>query len=535
MKKQLLFILCLALTGLTASSQSTFDDKKRSSSTTAKTAQNTKFDFSNLKVKEKSTPIGQSRTNYQMPSVFSWNGSPALYEHKVLKSSESGIPIFMESTGTEATKKSSKNQSAETVGRDYLMDIRGMLRINDPSLEFQNISKKVDDLGQTHLKMQQVYKGVKVYGSEVVLHLDKSRQVQAFNGRNRATPQLKSVIPKISFQQALSSIESDLGKSLPKTNSAKKTGFNSLVGPFESEEELVIYTIDGAAILTRHITVFPSTIDRWEYFIDANTGKVLDKFYHTCKFHPGLDESYKENSSSLTSPPTNTSGNDLNGVNRQLNTWSNGTQNYLIDTSKPMFNAGQSELPDNSVGGIVTLDLRGEAPLEGVKIFHVTSSGNTWNNANGVSAHYNADISYEYFRTTFNRNSINGEGGSIISFVNVGDPDGGGAYDNAFWNGSVMSYGDGSSNGQEGNGSFDALTSIDVAAHEIGHAVCTHTANLAYQRESGALNEAFSDIWGAAVEHFAKGHFIDKIQKGDSVQAQAEVDNFLEIIKVFGK
>ena len=48
-----------------------------------------------------------------------------------------------------------------------------------------------------------------------------------------------------------------------------------------------------------------------------------------------------------------------------------------------------------------------------------------------------------------------------------------------------------------------------MAAHEIGHAVMTHTANLAYQRESGALNEGFSDIWGAAVEHFAKGNGSD--------------------------
>jgi Zn-dependent metalloprotease len=52
-----------------------------------------------------------------------------------------------------------------------------------------------------------------------------------------------------------------------------------------------------------------------------------------------------------------------------------------------------------------------------------------------------------------------------------------------------MTYGDGSGT------YFDILTSIDVAAHEIGHAICSNTANLAYQPESGAMNEAFSDIW----------------------------------------
>ena len=69
---------------------------------------------------------------------------------------------------------------------------------------------------------------------------------------------------------------------------------------------------------------------------------------------------------------------------------------------------------------------------------------------------------------------------------------------NAFWNGSVMTYGDGS-----GTGGFDVLTSLDVAAHEIGHAVCSNTANLTYQNESGAMNEAFSDIWAACVEYYA--------------------------------
>lgn len=493
-KLQILTSIFCFLGALSISAQDTFDDKKRSSASTAKTIQNKKFDFSNLKVKEKRAILSQGKSNYQMPSIFNLNGSIALYDHEVLKSSESGLPVFIESEATEETKKFAKSQSVETVGVNYLNDIKGLLHIKEPSSEFQNISKKVDDLGQTHLKMQQVYQGVKVYGSEVVVHLDKSKEVHAFNGRSTPTPQLKSIVPKISMQQALSSIENDLGKALPKTNTAKKSGFNSLVGPYEPEEELVIYTINGTAILTRHITVFPSVIDRWEYFVDANTGQVLDKFYHTCKFHADFEENHNEPSNSIIVPPTNTSGQDLNGVNRQLNTWSNGTQNYLIDISKPMFDAEKSVLPDNAVGGIVTLDLRGEAPGQGVKIFHVTASGNTWGNTNGVSAHYNADISYEYFRTTFNRNSINGEGGSIISFINVGNPEGGGDYDNAFWNGKAMFYGN-------GDRAFTSLAgSLDVGGHEMSHGVIDNTANLEYRNQSGALNESFADIFGVMID-----------------------------------
>ncbi len=493
MKKQLLlFLFGFLLVGLSASAQSTFDDKKRESAETAKTDQNTSFDFSKLNVKAKQSVIAKGRTNYQMPSVFNLKGAPSLYEHKVLKSSEAGLPVFIESKATEETKISAKSQSAETVGANYLEDIKGILRVTNPSEEFQNISKKVDDLGQTHIKMQQVYKGVKVYGSEVVLHLDKKREVQAFNGRSKPTPKLESVTPKISFQKALSNIENDLGKVLPKSTTAK-AGLNDLLTPSAPEEELIIYSLNGQDVLTRHITVFPSVMDRWEYFIDANTGKVIDKYYHTCTFHYDFNEEHKEKKNALPLPPTNTSGADLNGVNRQLNTWNNGTQNYLIDTSKPMFNTGQSELPDNPVGGIMTLDIRGKASEPGVQIFHVTASGNTWNNANGVSAHYNADVSYEYFRTTFNRNSINGEGGSVISFINVGDEEGE-ALDNAFWNGKAMFYG----NGRVAFKPFAGA--LDVGGHEMSHGVIGNTAKLEYRNQSGAINESFADIFGAMID-----------------------------------
>ena len=118
-----------------------------------------------------------------------------------------------------------------------------------------------------------------------------------------------------------------------------------------------------------------------------------------------------------------------------------------------------------------------------------------------LDAHWGAMMTYDYWSVVHGRNSYDNNGAQLRSYVHVDNN-----YDNAFWFLNVMSYGDGSSNGNEGNGYFDALTSIDVAAHEIGHAVTEYTANLAYQRESGGLNEAYSDIWGAAVEHFAKGN-----------------------------
>jgi Zn-dependent metalloprotease len=95
-----------------------------------------------------------------------------------------------------------------------------------------------------------------------------------------------------------------------------------------------------------------------------------------------------------------------------------------------------------------------------------------------------AEKTYDYWTSVHGRNSFDNAGAAIKSYVHYSSN-----YDNAYWNGSVMTYGDGSGT------YFDILTSIDVAAHEIGHAICSNTANLAYQPESGAMNEAFSDIW----------------------------------------
>jgi len=136
-----------------------------------------------------------------------------------------------------------------------------------------------------------------------------------------------------------------------------------------------------------------------------------------------------------------------------------------------------------------------------------TDADNNWtaaefNNTNkdngALDAHWGAEMTYDYWSAVHGRNSYDNAGAKIKSYVHynliaAGYPDN----NNAFWNGSVMTYGDGSGT------IFDVLTAMDVAGHEIGHAVCTYTANLAYQKESGAMNEAFSDIWGACIEYRA--------------------------------
>jgi len=118
----------------------------------------------------------------------------------------------------------------------------------------------------------------------------------------------------------------------------------------------------------------------------------------------------------------------------------------------------------------------------------------------------NTGITYDVYNQLFQRDSYDNAGAELDSIVHVvfDDGQGGTTGDNAFWDGQEMVYGDG--DGVE-FGTFSRA--LDVTAHELTHAVTGATAMLVYQDESGALNEASSDIMGAVVEEHHAGMVSD--------------------------
>ncbi len=109
-------------------------------------------------------------------------------------------------------------------------------------------------------------------------------------------------------------------------------------------------------------------------------------------------------------------------------------------------------------------------------------------------AHDNAGITYDFYFSSFGRDSFDGAGATITSTVHYDRN-----YVNAFWNGTQMVYGDGDGS-QSG-----PLTVLDVVGHELTHAVTDYSSDLIYSNESGALNEAMSDVFGASIEAFRDG------------------------------
>lgn len=102
---------------------------------------------------------------------------------------------------------------------------------------------------------------------------------------------------------------------------------------------------------------------------------------------------------------------------------------------------------------------------------------------------------HELFWEAFQRDSIDGANLPLDATVHYGRD-----YDNAFWNGERMVFGDG-----DGEVFHDFTSSLSVVGHELTHGVTEHTAGLRYQGQSGALNEHVSDVFGALTEQFAHG------------------------------
>ena len=103
---------------------------------------------------------------------------------------------------------------------------------------------------------------------------------------------------------------------------------------------------------------------------------------------------------------------------------------------------------------------------------------------------YSGDT-YKFYNDVFDRNSIDARGMRLDSSVHYGEE-----YNNAFWNGTQMVYGDGDGE------IFDRFTKcLDVIGHELTHGVTQYEAALEYEGQAGALNESFSDVFGTLVNN----------------------------------
>ena len=392
-----------------------------------------------------------------------------------------GLPYFVAFTPEANIPKS-----------NYQQVLKEQLQLND-NQSFNLIQSETDALGFTHDKYQLFNNGIKVEFATYTLH-SKNGKLVTMSGESYKMENTSN-LPQISAQNAFERAKNNIGaKAYLWENSLDANRLNYQ----QPQGELVFLpamhqldqqrSSDKVRLAYKFDMYATKPLSRGDIYIDAVTGEVL--YYNATIKH--LDDHAHGNSANVEEHHHNTftplvlaTATTRYSGNQTIETSLTGANYILFDTTRG--------------NGIETLNLNKGTNYSAATNF--TDADNNWtvaeyNNANkdnaALDAHWGAEKTFDYFLSTHGRHSYNNLGATISSYVHYGV-----SYNNAFWNGSVMTYGDGSGT------VFDALSSLDVAAHEIGHAVCTSTANLAYQRESGAMNEGFSDIWGACVEYFA--------------------------------
>ncbi len=372
-----------------------------------------------------------------------------------LRSQDPEVKIrFDETTGCVATidgdVTSPSNRDPLEITLDFMEEYSSLFRIENPREEFVVASEKSDDFGKIHLKLNQVWKQIPVWGAQIGVHLNSDGSIYYINGGYYPSPDIEVKHSLTEEQGVNSAVQhyTDLGGSPVKS----------------SDAELMIYPVDGKEFkVAWHITIQGENImDGWEYFVDANTGEILYRI--TTIRYDG---------------PVEGSGTDSHGSVRTLHLYQMGSEYYLIDATKPMFSP-----PVDDLNGVIGTYDFGHT-TESFSL--ITSTSTTVGDVAAVDLHYVFSEIYDFYYEIVERNSWNNSGITIRPCCHFAEN-----YNNAFWAGAennIFVFGDG--DGEH----FSVLTGgFDVCCHEFQHAVTEGSANLIYHNQPGALNEAYSDI-----------------------------------------
>lgn len=344
------------------------------------------------------------------------------------------------------------NRDAIRLSYDALQARSGQFGIQSARDEFQPKQVTRDGLGQVHVRMDQYYRGLPVFGEQLITHFDGQGRLLSVNG-TVAHPYELNLQPKISAQKALDLAQAEFGQ---------ETSTRPQV-------QLSVVRLDQGgtylAWMVKLEDIQSDTPASWTYFINARTGLIEWDF------------------DSLETTAAVGVGHSLYVGDVRLDT-DQGPLNYT--------------LLDSVRGKAQTTDMKNGTSGNGVDF---TDDDNDWGNSKqldrasaAVDAHFGVGLTWDFYKTNFGRNGIKDDGKGALSRVHYSVN-----YVNAFWSDSCfcMTYGD-------GDGSYASpLVSLDVAAHEMTHGVTAATAGLVYSNQSGGLNESWSDIMGTAVEYFA--------------------------------
>jgi Zn-dependent metalloprotease len=317
------------------------------------------------------------------------------------------------------------------------------------------------DHGVRNHRYQQTWRGIPVFGEGIVVSEDAAGNVRKLFGNlvQGLDQDIASTTPRVSRAQALVA--------------GKRAGLgNRLSGMLTRDEraDLVVFVDDaGRGHLAYAVTFFAdglaSAPTRPVVMVDAGNGRVLKQWENLQHALVG------------TGP----------GGNQKTGQYEYGTDYGYLDVAQ----SGSTCTMNNA--NVKTVNLNGGS--SGSTAFSYTCPRNTVKTINGAysplnDAHHFGGVIFDMYQAYLGQAPLTIQ---LVMKVHYKTN-----YENAFWDGTAMYFGDGAS-------TFYPLVSLDVSSHEVSHGFTEQNSNLTYSGQSGGMNEAYSDMAGEAAEYYDRG------------------------------
>ncbi len=316
--------------------------------------------------------------------------------------------------------------------------------------------------GSRITRYQQVFRGIPVYGEHIIVSESRDGTVRKLFGRKveGLATELPSVAARLTSAQALS------------TAKRAALGNRLLAMRTEREESRQMVYVDGndRAHLAYVVSFFADSAaggspTRPVVIVDAQSGRILKQFDALANAEIG------------TGP----------GGNQKTGQYEYGTDFGFLDVAQ----SGTTCTMNNDK--VKTINLNGGT--SGSTAFSYTCPRNTVKQINGAysplnDAHYFGKVIFDMYDAWLGASPLTFQLQMRVHYSSN--------YENAFWDGTGMTFGDGAS-------TFYPLVSLDVSAHEVSHGYTEQNSGLEYDGQSGGINEAFSDIAGEAAEYYMNG------------------------------
>lgn len=350
-------------------------------------------------------------------------------------------------------KLSDEKTPSEESASQFLNENKSIFGLSNPATELKAGKGHKDENGDTFVDYTQQINGLEVYGHKLTVHFDNTGVIRSVSGDLEEDKTITALgNTPITGNDAIQAAEKQFTyKSLRETPTAEKLILN------KDGKNYAVYKVNISSME-------PQIINN-DVFVEANSGKIID-----------IQSNLRYDG------PAPGSGITVQGATVPLNLYLAGSTYVMYDSTRP-----------GVTDGIVTRDMQ-HGETMGYPATSLTGNYTDENSKASVSAHYNAGIVTDFYKNFYNRNSLDNALMEIDSFTHYKTN-----YNNAFWDGYEMIYGDG-----DGTRFTYLSGDLGIVGHEMTHAVINHTANLYYHNQSGALNESIADTFGVLIKTYNK-------------------------------